>query len=58
MEQNEIPLGFGFALAQHPVAMKHFCSLPEERQAQILQRACRASSRAEMHALVDELTFE
>ena len=29
-------------------------SLPEERQAQILQRARRASSRAEMHALVDE----
>ena len=29
MEPNELPLGFGMALAQHPEAMERFAGLPE-----------------------------
>ena len=58
MNRNELPLGFGFAPVQNPEAMEKFSSLPEERKAEILQKAHRASSKNEMQALVDSLSAQ
>lgn len=58
METGEMPLGFGFALAQNPDAMKKFASLPEARQSQIVQRARTVSSKREMQALVNSLNVQ
>lgn len=56
MNQNELPLGFGFALAQNPGAMKHFANLPAAGQKEILRKAHGLSSKDEMQALVDSLS--
>ena len=55
MDRNDLPLGFAFALAQDPDAMKKFSSLPNAKQSAILQRAHSVSSEAEMQSLVKEL---
>lgn len=56
MNQNEIPLGFGFALAQNPEAMEHFSTLSAERRSEVLQKAHSVTSKQEMKALVNSLT--
>ena len=33
--ENNLPLGFSFALAQNPEAMKAFSSFPEKKQTEI-----------------------
>ena len=48
-------LGFEFALAQRPDAMKRFSDLPKDKREEILQKAHRTSSKSEMQALVDEI---
>ena len=55
MKQADTPIGFSFALAKNPKAMKTFSSLPQSMQTDILQKASKVSSRAQMQALVDEL---
>ena len=55
MDKNELPLGFGFALAQNPDAMKYFSSLPEAKQSEVLQKAHDVSSKKEMQSLVNDL---
>lgn len=56
MKQNEVPLGFGFALAQDPEAMQKFAALPEQERQKILQKAQNASDKGEMQMLVHNLT--
>ena len=56
MDVKELPLGFGFALAQDPQAMKKFANLPEPRQAEILQMAHAASSKEEMQKIVNDFS--
>ena len=56
MTHSELPIGFGFALAQSPEAMQAFARLPEAGQNEIVQRARTVSSRDEMQALVNELS--
>lgn len=56
MDFNDIPLGFGFALAQNPDAMKQFSSLTDEERSQILAKAHAVSSRREMQSLVNSLS--
>lgn len=58
MDKNEVPLGFGFALAQNPEAMKHFSSLPKSKQSEILQKAHTVSSKDEMQSLVNGLAAQ
>lgn len=58
MDKNEVPLGFGFALAQNPEAMKTFSSLPKSKQSEILQKAHTVSSKDEMQSLVNDLTAQ
>ena len=56
MTHPELPIGFGFALAQNPEAMQAFTRLPEASQAEIVRPARAVSSKQEMQTLVDSLT--
>ena len=56
MDATQMPLGFGFALAQDPDAMKAFSGLSEARQNEILRQARSVSSRQEMRSLVSSLS--
>jgi len=58
MDKNDLPLGFSFALAQNPDAMKHFMELPETQQSEILQKAHQVSSKREMQSLVNDLSTQ
>lgn len=58
MKQNEVPLGFGFALAQDPEAMQKFASMPEQKRQVILQKAQNVSDKNEMQTLVHNLTAQ
>ncbi len=55
MNQNDLPLGFAFALAQRPEAMQTFSNLPATEKSEILQKAHNVSSKAEMQSLVNSL---
>jgi len=56
--ENNLPIGFAFALAQNPDAMKVFSTLAESKRTEILQKAQSVSSRDEMRSLVDSLSAE
>lgn len=58
MDKGDLPLGFAFALAQNPDAMKQFSSLTEAGQAEVLQRAHGVASKKEMQSLVNDLTTQ
>lgn len=58
MDHNDLPLGFGFALAQNPEAMKTFSGLPESKRSEILQKARNVSSKGEMQSLVNTLSAQ
>lgn len=52
MKGNELPLGFGMALAQNETAMKKFESLTESEKQSVLQQAHHVNSKREMQQLV------
>ena len=52
---DDLPLGFGMALAQHPEAMARFAGLPEEEQRAIIDGAHAVRSKQEMQAYVENL---
>ena len=52
---EELPLGFGMALAQHPEAMARFAGLSEEEQQAIIDGAHAVRSKEEMQAYVERL---
>ena len=54
--ENNLPLGFSFALAQNPEAMKAFSNFTEAKQAEILNRAKSVVSKSEMQTLVNSLS--
>ena len=56
--ENNLPLGFSFALAQNPEAMKTFPSFPEAKQTEILNRAKSVVSKSEMQELVNSLSTQ
>ena len=58
MDKEELPLGFGFALAQNPDAMRKFSDLPESGKSEILQKARMVSSKGEMQSLVNTLSAQ
>lgn len=58
MEQKEIPLGFGMALAQNPDALKVFSNLTQSKQSEILQKAHTVKSKNEMQSLVNDLSIK
>lgn len=55
MENNEMPIGFGMALAMNPEAMEKFDSLTENKKAEILNGTHSASSKAEMKQYVEKI---
>ncbi|MCF2661839.1 hypothetical protein [Pseudoflavonifractor phocaeensis] len=56
MEKGDVPLGFGFALAQDPGAMERFAALTEAERQAYLDKARAVSSKGEMQALVSQLS--
>ena len=58
MEKGDVPLGFGFALAQDPGAMERFAALTEAERQAFLNRARAVSSKGEMQALVSQLSAQ
>lgn len=54
---EELPLGLGMALAQHPDALEHFAALPEAEQRAIIGQAHQVQSKQEMQALVERLAL-
>lgn len=53
VNKSDLPLGFSFALAQKPEAMKAFSHLPEAKRSEIIQRAHTVTSKSEMQSLVN-----
>lgn len=54
-QQNDLPLGFGMALAQNTYAMEYFAALPKAQQDAVLEQAKSISSSSEMHTFVSSL---
>lgn len=52
---DEMPLGFGMALAQDLDAMKQFSKLPVSKQKEIISKTRDVNSRREMQAYVQQL---
>lgn len=57
MSKIELPLGFGMALAQNEEAMKKFEMLSAEEKQAIIQKTHSVTSKSEMKALVNTLSF-
>lgn len=56
MNDIELPLGFGMALAQNEPAMAKFEALTKSEKNAIIMRTHSVTSKAEMRALVNSLT--
>lgn len=52
---QEMPLGFGFALAMNEPAMKGYAGLSETEKEHLLMRCRDAKSKEEMQRIVDSL---
>lgn len=57
MENYEMPMGFGMALAQNPAAMQKFANLSEEEKQKIIAGTHSVSSKEEMQSYVNKLLF-
>lgn len=55
MENNEIPMGLGMALAQNMNAMEKFAALPKSTKAEIINGAHSVSSKEEMRRYVERI---
>ncbi len=52
---NELPLGFGMALAQHPEAMERFANMSESEKEDVLSQLHSIKSKQEMKNYVTNL---
>lgn len=55
MEKNEMPIGFGMALAMNPEAMQKFASLSEAKKQRIINGTHTVSSKSEMRQYVENI---
>ena len=55
MENYEMPVGLGMALAQRPEAMEKFVTLSETKKQEIINGTHSISSKAEMRQYVDKI---
>lgn len=55
MENRELPLGLGMALAQNETAMHTFEAMSQSEKAAVLQKAHSVHSKKEMQQLVADL---
>ena len=58
MENYEMPVGLGMALAQRPDAMKKFVNLSEDKKHEIINGTHSVSSKEEMQQYVDRIISE
>ena len=58
MENYEMPVGLGMALAQRPDAMKKFVNLSEDKKHEIINGTHLVSSKEEMQQYVDRIISE
>lgn len=56
ISQNDLPLGFGMALAKNLSAMEFFAALPESERQRIIDRTHSIKSKEEMQEYVNSLT--
>lgn len=56
MDNYEMPLGLGMALAQNPEAMQKFASLNENKKREIIKGTHSVSSKDEMRLYVEKIT--
>lgn len=55
MQEFELPLGFGMALAQNEQAMKNFENLSSDEKQAIIDKTHNVKSKKEMKSLVNSL---
>ena len=55
MDFGNVPLGFGFALAQNDQAMAAYAAMSETQRQEVLARAHNVRSKQEMNQLVSGL---
>ena len=55
MKKDEMPIGFGMALAQNPDAMQRFAMLDEAEQQKLIDGTHAIRSREEMHRYVNQI---
>lgn len=55
MEHNELPIGFGIALAQNPQALKRFSDLGEAEKIRIIEGTHLIKSKEEMQKYVADI---
>lgn len=55
MDNKEMPIGFGMALAMNPKAMEKFAVLPENVKQEIISGTHSVSSKAEMREYVEKI---
>ncbi len=58
MENNNLPVGFGMALAQNAPALRSFAAMSESEQQDVLERVKTVRSKNEMRQLVEQLAHE
>lgn len=56
LNDHEIPIGLGMALAQNLDAMSYFSSLPESRKQEIINRTHQIGSKEEMRQFVSHMS--
>lgn len=55
MDNKEMPVGFGMALAMNPRAMEKFASLSQNEKQKIINGTHSVSSKAEMKQYVENI---
>lgn len=55
MENYDMPIGFGMALAMNPEAMEKFAALPESKKQAIIRGTHSVNSRSEMRQYVENI---
>lgn len=55
MDNKEMPIAFGMALAMNPKAMEKFVVLPENVKQEIISGTHSVSSKAEMREYVEKI---
>lgn len=52
---RELPMGFGMALIKNQKAYENFCSLPNQKQNEIIEHTHQIRSKKDMQAFIAEI---
>ncbi len=58
MEFDELPVGFGMALAMNPPAWNAYSAMPAKQKQAILKKVRDAKSKEQMHQIVNSLAAQ